>query len=196
VEIRKFDNELQIAYAEVYAPNVPDSDGDFMTPVELRKTAHKFLMSKSTDHIDVNHDHNRSGAMVVESFIARKDDPDFIPESWVVGVFIPDPDLWQRVKSQELNGFSIEASVKSNKRKVNIPVPEFLTGETSEVEGHSHRFKVEFDIKTGGFVGGRTLDDDTGHGHSIVRGTVTEKTEDHRHRFSFAELLLPLEIVP
>ena len=41
--IRKTDDELQIVYGEVYAPNVPDVHGEFMTPVEVRKMAHRFL---------------------------------------------------------------------------------------------------------------------------------------------------------
>ena len=103
--IKKADDELQIVYAEVYAPNIPDSQGEFMQPTTIRKMAHSFLAKGFVNQIDTNHDNVTNGSYVVESFIARKNDPDFIEDSWVVGVHVPDSDLWAKIKKGELNGF-------------------------------------------------------------------------------------------
>ena len=61
--------------------------------------------------MDTEHNHQVSGATIVESFIARKGDPDFAEGAWVLGVRMTDGELWERVKSGELNGFSVDAVV-------------------------------------------------------------------------------------
>jgi|Cruoilmetagenom7_1024161.scaffolds.fasta_scaffold01557_2 hypothetical protein len=185
--IRKTDDELQIVYGEVYAPNVPDVHGEFMTPVEVRKMAHRFMSKGILEAIDTNHDNELNGSMIVESFIARVDDPIFISESWVIGMHVPDDDMWLKIKDGEINGFSIEALVHLDERIVELEIPEVLKGDTSDVDGHVHKFEVRFDGE-GNFVGGKTSLVD-GHRHSILRGTVTEETNGHTHRYSIAELM-------
>lgn len=195
MEIRKFDEDLQIVYGEVYAPSgVPDSQGDVMSAEAIRKMAHKFLADMRVDQIDVNHDHSMTGANVVESFIAQKGDSNFIEDSWVVGVHVPDPTLWKRIKSGDLNGFSMEASVIARKVKLEVDIPAEVHGETMVAEGAKHRFVVFFD-EDGNFLGGRTTDDiEVGHGHQILNGTTTEPADGapdgHVHRFSFLEFML------
>lgn len=185
--IKKADEELQIAYAEVYVPNVPDTDREFMTSVEVRKMAHKWMMKAQVDKVDTGHDNSKNGCFIVESFIARKGDPDFIEDSWVCGVFVPDSEMWEKVKKGELNGFSMEALVTKIPRELEIEIPEEITGETCVAEGHCHVFKVNYDAD-GNLVGGRT-DEVDGHFHEIRRGTITENSRDHSHRFSFVEFL-------
>jgi hypothetical protein len=183
--VKKSDSKLQIVYAEVYAPEVLDSDGDFMRANEIRKMAHKFLADMNTRKIDTNHDNQLVDAVVVESFIAREGDPEFIADAWVVGVHIADKDLWAKVEDGEINGFSMEAAVIRTERIIEIEVPESVTGVTEEVDGHTHTFTVLFD-EEGKFLGGVT-DLVEGHIHTIVRGTHTDKADDHTHRFSFVE---------
>lgn len=183
--LRKYDEELQIVYAEVYAPGVPDSQGDFMVSEEIRKAAHNFLKQMRVDQIDVNHNNELTGAFVVESFIARKGDPEFISDSWVVGVHIPDPDLWGQVKKGELNGFSMEAVVRRTQREIEIEVPETVVGKTDSVQNHTHTFTVKFS-EEGDFLGGST-NDVNGHSHKITKGTATDTADGHTHRFSFVE---------
>ena len=125
VRIKKLDEELQIVYGEVYAPNLPDSQGDFATADEIRKFAHGFLAAGRTKQIDRQHDNRRTGADVVESFIAREGDPDFIFGAWVVGIQLLD-DEWQAVKDGEINGFSFEGFVHVRARKREIEVPDML----------------------------------------------------------------------
>lgn len=183
--IRKTDDELQIVYGEVYAPNVPDVHGEFMTPVEVRKMAHLFMTHQLLDKVDTNHDNKVNGSIIVESFIAREDDPIYITEAWVIGMHVPDPAMWEAIKSGEINGFSMEAFVHMREKVIEIEVPDVLGGVTVEANGHTHRFSVRFDDE-GNFLGGSTATG-AGHSHKISRGTITEEANGHTHRYSIAE---------
>jgi len=97
--IKKVDEELQIVWGEVYVPELPDSQGDFMTTLEVRKMAYSFMYAGRLGKVDMNHDNTINGSMIVESFIARSDDAVFIPGSWVVGMHIPDKEIWGMIKS-------------------------------------------------------------------------------------------------
>lgn len=179
------DDELQIVYGEVYIPNVPDTDGDFMTPEEVRKMAHRFVAKGTPEQIDIQHDGEVSGAHMVESFVAREGDDTFIPGSWVIGVHIPDETLWKKVKDGELNGFSMEAFAKSRDAVIkDVNLPAVVKGATNVMEGHDHEFEVTFD-RDGVFLGGVTSEDgNPKHKHIIKHGTVTEDAAGHNHRFA------------
>jgi hypothetical protein len=185
--IRKTDEQLQVVFGEVYSPGIPDSDGEYMTAEEIRKAAYRFLATGNLSAVDVEHNNEESGAFVVESFISRADDPDYIEDSWVIGVHVPDPDLWNLIISEELNGFSMEAAVMRVPQEIELELPEDIEGDTGYSQGHRHRFRVDFD-DNGKFIGGRT-DIVNGHWHEIRRGTITEKANDHHHRYSFSEIL-------
>lgn len=173
---------LQVVYAEVYAPNRLDAHNEYMTAEEIRKMAWRFLASGKTGQIDIQHDNEVVKAFVVESFIARDDDPLFIPGSWVVGVYIEDPKVWQMVLDGELNGFSMEAYVTREERTLEVQMPTLVSGDTTEAEGHSHRWYVSYS-PDGEFLGGST-DRVNGHFHNIRAGTITEPAAGHTHRFA------------
>jgi hypothetical protein len=185
--------EQRIVVASVYSPLIPDSDGDVMQKEDIEKMAHDFLRAKKLDQIDVQHNNKLSpGASVVESFIARKGDPDFIEGSWVVAVHVPDDDVWNAIKKGEINGFSMEALVTKTPMELSLEIPPVVNGKTTvtkmgnaDADGHSHEFFVTFD-NTGKFMGGRTSVE-KGHFHNIRAGTMTEVEQDHNHRFSFVE---------
>lgn len=180
--------ELRIVWAEVYAPDRPDSGGDFMTKEEIRKMAHRFMKKMALGNVDVMHDNRQvEGVQIVESFVARDDDPVFIPGSWVVGVHIPDDNLWQRVKKGEINGFSLEAVALTENVEVEIDFPPVVSGNTDKAEDHVHKFYVTYDDQ-GNFLGGKT-DEVSGHSHVIKAGTVTELENGHTHRFSSVDNL-------
>ena len=126
-----------MVFGEVYAPGFPDSQGDFMTPDEIKKMAYNFLRKG----LDVEHRRQPlaepSGSYVVESFIARDGDPIFIPGSWVLGVKVPDQSVWQMVKSGELNGFSLDGFGVRTPKAFSIEMPELLKGETTVERDHS-----------------------------------------------------------
>lgn len=190
--ICRTDDELQIVYGEVYAPNVPDVHGEFMTPVEVRKMAHQFMRNQLLDQVDTNHDNELNGSMIVESFIASEKSELYLPDAWVIGMHVPDPTMWASIKKGDINGFSMEALVQIKEKVIEIDLPDagVIQGVTSaptgeKSEGHQHRFEVRFD-EEGNFLGGLTSVDE-GHRHEILRGTVTETANGHEHRFSFAE---------
>ncbi len=192
-QIKKMDDELQVVWGEVYAPGFPDSQGDFMTAETIREMAYGFMKKSALDSIDTNHSREKNGCYIVESFIAREDDAVFIPGSWVIGVKVPDQDVWAMVKSGDLNGFSIDGVGVRVESVLEIEMPDVLAGETDECEQngvkHKHLFYVKFD-EEGNFLGGETSAAPDGHMHKIVRGTVTEETNGHQHRFSFVEGVL------
>ena len=110
IEFKKSDAKKQIVFGEVYVPNVKDTDGNFMTAETIEKMAHDFLANKKNTQISKGHDGNADKGVVVESFIVREGDPDFAAGSWVVGVHVPDIEIWKQVENGELTGFSIEGT--------------------------------------------------------------------------------------
>lgn len=190
-QVLKFDNEKRIAYGVVYAPDVPDAHGDFMEAGEIEAMAHRFLAEGRVTSIDTEHDLTDNGSVVVESFIARKGDPDFPEGAWVVGVHIPDAGLWEQVKKGEIGGLSMYGLVMMEDATLEIELPDdgLLWGETFDHEGHTHKYVIKFD-EEGNFLGGMT-DEVDGHSHVITRGTVTDRAGDvqHRHRYNFLENL-------
>ena len=175
--------EQQIVYGEVYSPMRPDAQGEYMTAVEIRKMAHEFIRSGKMGQIDLMHGNKvLKGSSVVESFVSDAGDVRFLPDSWVIGVHIPDPMLWASIKKGEINGFSMEALVTRHDTDVEIEIPPVVTGMTSKSEDHEHKFFVTYDDK-GQFKGGMT-DVVNGHSHVIVAGTHTQDAAGHRHRFS------------
>jgi hypothetical protein len=193
VPFKKTSDEQQVVFGEVYAPGFPDSQGDFMTKDTIQTMAYGFLKKANTSKIDVQHSREECGAYVVESFIARDDDPVFIPGSWVVGVKVPDTNIWEMVKSGELNGFSLDGLGVRVPTTIELTIPEVLKGETDVFDGHGHDFHVRFD-EEGNFLGGKTSKAEDGHFHEINRGTATEVTDGHSHRFSFVEGVIDAQI--
>lgn len=177
------DEDRRLVYGEVYAPNRPDADREFMLAEDIEAMAHDFMRRMKQDRVDTHHNNEViPNVVVVESFIARKGDPDFIEGAWVVGVHINDDDTWEKVKKGELSGFSLEALVNYEDVEVEIEMPPIVSGVTSKSEEHTHKFFVTYD-KEGNFKGGVT-DEVNGHKHAIICGTRTEKAEGHSHMFS------------
>lgn len=191
--IKKSDEELQIVWGEVYAPDFPDSQGDFATRETIRKMAYGFMQKGDMFAIDTGHSREKSGAYIVESFIARDDDATFIPGSWVLGVRVPDNE-WALVKSGELNGFSMDGFGVRVETQLDIDMPDTVYGECIKAEdGHTHKFMVKYN-DDGTFAGGETDAGPDGHRHKILRGTCTEVTNGHSHRFSFVEGIMEAQL--
>ena len=185
---KKADAELQVVWGEVFAPGIPDSQGDVMDRDDIREMMFRFMKADRLKKIDVRHSTAESGAAVVECFQARDGDPDFIAGSWVLGVWCPDP-VWAEVRKGELNGFSLDGIGVRFDTTVEVEMPDELTGMTAETDGHSHQFWVMYDA-AGTYKGGVTGPGGDGHVHAIVKGAATESSCGHNHRFSFVEGLL------
>lgn len=182
VRIKQVDQEKQIVYGEVYAPGMLDTYGEFMTADDIETMAHRFMQLDLRAAIDTQHDNIPNGAYPVESFIARENDPDYTEGSWVMGVKIPDQQLWQRVKSGELNGFSFQSLVRPAEVEVDYEVTRDHVGKTESQDDHTHAYYVELD-EVGNVVRGITSRAADGHFHEIERASTTEAEHGHSHRF-------------
>ena len=100
VEFKKIDAKRQIVFGEVCVPHVKDADGNFMTAETIEKMAHDFLANKKNVEVSKNY--------IAESFIARNGDPDFTEGSWVVGIHVPDNEVWQQIEKGELTNLAVE----------------------------------------------------------------------------------------
>jgi hypothetical protein len=111
VAIIKTDEDQQIIFGIALQPApFVDLQGDVIAKEEIESAAHDFLVKSRA----VGYRHKEmleKRADVIESYVAPTDinwNGNVIKEgSWVVGVKIHDPQIWQKVKNKELNSFSI-----------------------------------------------------------------------------------------
>lgn len=94
----------RIVMGEVLVPGVPDAEGDVVSSEVVKQAAYQFLVYYRT--VGRQHQEFDNVGEVVESFIARPQDPDFTPGAWVIAVQCSE-ETWKRVCSGELKGFSI-----------------------------------------------------------------------------------------
>jgi len=184
VRILKIDEEKQIVYGEVYAPYIVDTHGDMMMPEDVELMAHRFMaLAHVKASIDTNHDQTPNGSHPVESFIARKGDPDYTEGAWVLGVKVLDIQIWKAIKEGRLNGYSMQSWVKKKPVAVEIEYQPTNLGYT-EVGGddnHTHVFYAELDDS--GRVKSGVTSKTNNHEHKITKGTATEISDGHSHRF-------------
>lgn len=176
----------RIVYGELLLPETPNFYNDYHTRTSVREFAYSFLangffIDEEHDNVDIS-----DKVHVVESWIAREGDPDFIEGAWVIGMYIGDDELWNKVLNGELNGFSYEAMVRMAEAEVDTECYETVIGytEPDPVDRHSHQFFVLLDAD-GMVRGGGTLEDSTGHSHTIRRSTFTDEAVDHIHIFNY-----------
>ncbi len=180
--------EKQLVFGEVYAPNMVDTDWEAMEPDDVEYAAHNFMKNNYIDSIDIQHSLEKSGAVVVESYIVRTpDDPLYSEGAWVMGVWVPD-DIWEDVKSGELNAFSFYGTSIKYPVEVIIEVATLATGETESsqdsaksTDAHTHTFVIRLDEK-GSVLSGYTSFDQN-HQHEIKLTSATEKAMEHAHRY-------------
>ena len=175
---------------EVYIPMHLDSFNTTMTKEEIKRVAYDFMRKGYLDHIDEMHNYEKSGSYVVESFIARKGDPDFVEGSWVLATKIENDDVWDKVQRGEYNGYSISGKAKREKAMVKLTrIQDMeLTTERSADPGvvpHEHVIHLIFDKdgKTVPTWTSRSLD----HEHEVLYTTATEIANGHNHRFIVVE---------
>lgn len=183
-KIAKVFGDEQLVTGQVYAPDTLDAHGHFMTAEELKKVAHQFMRDGLQTSIDVQHDNKTVQACIVESFIARKGDPDFEEGSWVATVKIEDPAVWNLVKSGELNGYSFEILTYRDDMVVEVEYQSWYYGFTDPDphDKHTHPFMVRMDAN-GEIAWGKTgLGSDGSPAHSIKKSSITEKISGHSHR--------------
>ncbi len=172
--------------AEVLVPDFPNVFNDYWTRENIKHAAYTFLMTGFG--IDVEHSQKDiTGAVyVVESFIARAGDPDFIEGAWVVGMYIADDALWAGVLSGEINGYSYEALVSFLSATFEVVDDGIRQGvtEPDPYDGHTHEFMVLVDITNRPVKNGGGTSETNGHAHTITTHTVTDESAGHTHRYN------------
>lgn len=181
--IGSYDESRRIVFGQVYQPNKIDGKGWYMDPDEVEKMAHRFMkLGDLRNAIDTNHDNIPNGCYPVQSFIARKGDPDYAEGSWVLGVKITSNEIWDAIVKGEINAFSMEIYVKRVPALVEYEVTPNQVGEVEPGEdGHTHLFFAQID-ENGRVIKGRTSEN-AGHYHEITVNSVTEEKDKHAHRY-------------
>jgi len=108
IPILKIDAEKRIVYGIVLEPDTPDAQGDVISAEEIEKAAHEFLHRSRV----IGRQHKEvAKAYPVESWITPQDmewnGQSIKKGTWLLGTKIEDEELWQLVKSGEINGYSI-----------------------------------------------------------------------------------------
>lgn len=101
--------EAHYVVGVVYEPLAEDSDGEFMTEVEIEKAAHWFM--KYGRNVDEQHDYKPNpNCDVVESWIAHEDTEiggqAVKKGTWLAKIEVRDVDVWDKIEKHEINGFS------------------------------------------------------------------------------------------
>ncbi len=174
----------RIVMAEVLVPDTPNVFNDYWTKENIRLAAYEFM--KRGYGIDLEHDNiDITGSVyVVESFIARANDPDFIEGSWVIAMYIADDAIWQDILDGKINGYSYEAMVSflsATLQVVDDGIRQGIT-EPDPIDGHTHVFMVMVDINNRPVDGGTSITGD--HSHTISTHTVTDESAGHVHRYN------------
>lgn len=174
----------RVVMAEVLIPETPNVFNDYWTRENIRLAAYAFMQRGFG--IDIEHDNNdvTGKVHVVESFIARAGDPDFIEGSWVVGMYIADDAIWADVLSGKINGYSYEALVTFLSATLEIVDDGMRQGvtEPDPFDGHTHVFMVMVDASNRPVDGGTS--ETNGHSHTISTHTVTDTSAGHVHRYN------------
>lgn len=105
INIEKKDEMKRLVYGVVYTPMKVDWHKNFMTAEEIQISAHTFLLNARG--IDQAHDYIKGSGGVVESFIARKGDPDFAEGTWVIVTKVFSDTVWEDIMSGKIKGYSM-----------------------------------------------------------------------------------------
>lgn len=183
---RSDDGFERIVMAEVLVPEVPNVFNDYWTKESITHAAYAFAMQGFGIDVEHSREDITGAAYVVESFVARAGDPDFIEGSWVVGMYIADDALWEGVLSGEINGYSYEALVSFLSATFDVMDDGVRQGVTEPdlYDGHTHDFMVMVDISNRPVKNGGGTSETNGHYHTITTHTITDEADGHTHRFN------------
>lgn len=174
----------QYVLAEILIPDTVNNYGDIYTRDAIKEFCEEF--ARKGYGLDINHDNEDvtgTKCFVVESFIARAGDPDFVEGAWVLGVKVTDDELWKDILEGRINGFSYEALVSFTPVSFTglEDVQVYGTTEPHPVDGHTHDYLIILDLFNNPAAGATS--ETNGHHHKILGHTVTEVESGHNHRF-------------
>lgn len=133
-------NEKHLAYGAVLVPDKEiyrnDQSGEYtitFSKESIEKMSQNYLKFKRQDSVTLQHDEVADNVVLVESWLKsdmEKDksvalglNPDLPVGTWFAAFKVNDVDVWERVKSGELKGFSVEAILEANELKFNADEP-------------------------------------------------------------------------
>lgn len=130
IQVQLANEEKHMVYSAVLIPDKPiyrrSEDGDEFyvefTKESIEKMSQQFFKDYRQDAITLDHETNASDITVVESWIKSdlyKDKSvalglnENLPiGTWFCGMKVNQIDAWERIKSHELNGFSVESLIR------------------------------------------------------------------------------------
>lgn len=178
--------EQRLVEGIVYPAYQLDTYNTMMLPVDIAQMCYDFAVKRMSDHVDYEHNEEKTGCKVLRHWIAMPDDPDGYPAgSWVALSHITDDVLWDKVKRGEINGYSIHAfaaQVDFTGTVVQVQRAEGVTENSSNnnlLPMHQHSLVLCFDDK-GGVIATRTSEV-LGHTHDVFYATATQDTFEHSH---------------
>jgi len=115
--IKAADEELKQVLFIAMLPDSTDLHGDYTSSEEVRKAKESF--NKSQMQANLFHDQMTDSFEVLESYLSPVDfvlgDKFVAKGTWLMNLQIHDDDLWELVKSGEINGISIGAVAEIEK---------------------------------------------------------------------------------
>ena len=130
IQVQLANEEKHMVYSAVLIPDKPiyrrSEDGDEFyvefTKESIEKMSQQFFKDYRQDAITLDHETNASDITVVESWIKSdlyKDksvalglNENLPVGTWFCGMKVNQIDAWERIKSHELNGFSVESLIR------------------------------------------------------------------------------------
>lgn len=196
--------EKRICLGPVLIPNRPiyrysEDIGDYYIEFGkevIEKLAFDFLKNRLTNSLTLDHQTEGENLSVVESWIKttendKSNDLGFnLPiGTWFASVKVNDEETWNRVKNEELNGFSVESFVELDEIKLNkIIVDNNMKNESllEEIKNIIQEcFKTNFDKK------------EEDEKEEEIEETPTDETEDEEKKEKCEEVdEIPTEEVP
>jgi hypothetical protein len=94
----------------------------YFTEDTIKKAAELFLETEQQNSVTLGHEEKNSNLKLIESWIVLNKDNDKAKElgfdipngSWMISYKVTNDSLWERIKTGEFRGFSIEASFEPN----------------------------------------------------------------------------------
>lgn len=133
-------NEKHMCFGAILVPDKEiyrnDQSGEYtitFSKESIEKMSQNYLKFKRQDNVTLQHDEVADNVVLVESWIKtdmEKDksvalglNPELPIGTWIGGFKVNDVDVWERVKSGELKGFSVEAILEANELEFNADEP-------------------------------------------------------------------------
>ena len=121
-------DEKHMVYGAVLRPDFPiyrnDGDNEYyleFTSESIERMARDYMMNYRQGNVTIQHEEYANEVFMVESWIKQDMDKDksvsvgldkSLPiGTWFCGFYVNNNDVWERIKSGELKGFSVEAMI-------------------------------------------------------------------------------------